>query len=250
MPSVFVLMPFEKRFDAVYLDFIKNVLEEEGFEVRRADDIHSQQNILKDIIQSIRGANLIVADLTSSNPNVYYELGIAHALGRPVIHMVQSPIEDVPFDLRSYRLIAYSTHFTEIEKAKDELAKYARKFREGKLPFGNPVTDFDPVTDNLDSLNASASDVLNRSNANSRSGEKYELVRLGENGDWVWQTVEDPKLYICPNCYGKGKAEIPLQRAGVRPSDPAIQSQYKQYMCYSCNASFTTHPNSGYFNSP
>ncbi len=144
MPSVFVLMPFDEGFTPVYSDFIKEVLEQEGFKVLRADDIQSQQNILRDIIQGIAEGDLIIADLTSSNPNVYYELGIAHALGKPVIHLVQSPVEDVPFDLRSYRLMTYNTHFAEINQAREKLAEYARKFREGGLPTGNPVTDFHP----------------------------------------------------------------------------------------------------------
>ena len=83
---------------------------------------------MRDIIEMIEKSDLIIADLTSSNPNVYYELGIAHAFGKPVIHLVQSPVEDVPFDLRSYRLITYSTDFAEIDQAKEELAEYARKF--------------------------------------------------------------------------------------------------------------------------
>ena len=130
---MFVLMPFDKGLDPVYSGFIKKVLEQEGFKVLRADDIQSQQSILRDIIQGIAESDLIIADLTSSNPNVYYELGIAHALGKPVIHLVQSPVEAVPFDLRSYRLITYSTNFAAIDQAKEELAEYARKFLKGEL---------------------------------------------------------------------------------------------------------------------
>ena len=89
MPSVFVLMPFASEFDDIFGGIIKQVFEDKGFSVKRADDIENQRNILQDIIAEIFNSDLIIADVTDSNPNVYYELGIAHALGRPVIHMTQ-----------------------------------------------------------------------------------------------------------------------------------------------------------------
>ena len=228
MPSVFVLMPFDEEFTPVYSDVIKHVLEQEGFEVLRADDIQSQRNIMRDIIEMIEKSNLIIADLTSSNPNVYYELGIAHALGKPVIHLVQSPVEDVPFDLRSYRLITYSTNFAAIDHAKEELAEYARKFLEGKLLFGNPVTDFYPRVDNLSTPTPRA---LNVFDADSKPDEKYRRVQLGENGHSVLQSIADPEHYICPNCYAKDKIEIPIQR-----------DHNNDYLCNSCETPFRANP--------
>ena len=111
--------------------------------VIRADDIESQRSILSDIVQQIAQCDLIVADLTSSNPNVFYELGIAHTLGRPVILMTQN-LDEIPFDLRLLRTVEYSTHFVKIEDAKSALASYARGFIEKRIPFGNPVSDFLP----------------------------------------------------------------------------------------------------------
>ena len=70
----------------------------------RADDIDNQQNILNDIVKSIRSSELIVADLTDPNPNVYYELGLAHAMRKRVVLMTQD-LGSMPFDLRSYRTI-------------------------------------------------------------------------------------------------------------------------------------------------
>ena len=146
MSSAFVLMPFGTDFDPVYSGFIKPVLEEAGLEVYRADDMESQQNILKDVMGGIGRCDLIVADLTSSNPNVYYELGVAHASKKPTIHLTQS-FDDVPFDLRSYRLIEYDTHFSRIGEAREKLGNYATSFVQGTLLTGNPVTDFYPRSD-------------------------------------------------------------------------------------------------------
>ena len=143
MPSAFVLMPFDEEFDPVYEGFVKPLMEDHGFEVKRADNIESQQNILKDIIEGIVLGNLIVADLTGGNPNGFYELALAHAFRKPVILLTQS-IEDVPFDLQSYRLVEYDTHFARIGEAKERLAGYAKGFLDGTTPFGSPVTDFYP----------------------------------------------------------------------------------------------------------
>ena len=139
--SAFVIMPFDEEFEAVYTDFIKNVLEGAGLNVDRADDIESQQNILRDIVEQIDKSDLIIADLTGVNPNVFYELGIAHAFRKPVILLTQS-IDEVPFDLKSYRLLEYSTHFARIDESKEQLARYAKGFLGGEIQFGSPVTDF------------------------------------------------------------------------------------------------------------
>ena len=100
----FVLMPFDEELDWVYEDLIKPAFELAGFETLRADNIDSQQNILKDIVAEIAESDVVVADLTESNPNVYYELGLAHALRKQVILMSQD-VGMAPFDLRSSKTV-------------------------------------------------------------------------------------------------------------------------------------------------
>jgi hypothetical protein len=80
--TAFILMPFADEFTDVYKYLITDALQDTGYTVKRADDIKSQNNILGDIIAGIVTSDLIVADLTGANPNVYYELGIAHALNK------------------------------------------------------------------------------------------------------------------------------------------------------------------------
>jgi len=139
--KAFVIMPFAPDFDEIYNIFIATTLTEAGFEVFRADTILSQRNILEDVVSSIIESDLIIADLTGSNANVYYELGLAHALGKRVLLLTQS-IEELPFDLRSYRVISYDTHFASIKKAKEELNAFALGARDGSIPFGSPIKDF------------------------------------------------------------------------------------------------------------
>lgn len=139
-------MPFTESLNDVYDFLIKEALVKAGYQVTRADDIKSQSNILEDIVKGIIESDLIVADLTDSNANVYYELGIAHALQKKVVLITQE-IDELPFDLRSYRVIGYSTHFSKMNEAKIELHQLAQEALNGTLPFGNPVKDYGKTQD-------------------------------------------------------------------------------------------------------
>lgn len=81
--KVFMIMPFEDKFFEVY-EMLKRQFEKE-FIFSHAGDEDNQQNILKDIIQAIYKADIIIADLTGLNANVFYELGVAHTLNKKVI---------------------------------------------------------------------------------------------------------------------------------------------------------------------
>jgi hypothetical protein len=100
----FVIMPFDPEFNSIYEQLIKPSLEDAGYEVARADNIIDQQNIIRDIVVGIARADLIIADLTTTNANVFYELGLCHGLRIPTIMLAQS-MDEVPFDLRSYRVL-------------------------------------------------------------------------------------------------------------------------------------------------
>lgn len=140
-PKAFVLMPFAESFTSIYTDFLEPALESCGFEVARADNAINAQNVLKDIVQGISESHLVIADLTESNINVYYELGVAHALNKPVILITQD-VDDMPFDIRSYRVILYTTHFTEIAQARIKIKDIASRFISGSVQFGSPISDF------------------------------------------------------------------------------------------------------------
>ena len=118
-------------------------LEEVGYSVKRADSVIDQRSVLSDIVLGIEGADLIVADLTGLNPNVFYELGIAHGLGIPTVLITQS-IDELPFDLRSYRASEYSTRFDEAQKLKDFLREVGGEAAKGGVKFASPVADFLP----------------------------------------------------------------------------------------------------------
>lgn len=133
-------MPFEDEFFEVY-EMLKELFAD-NFEFSHAgEDINTQQNILKDIVQMIFDADVIIADLTNLNSNVFYELGIAHTLNKKVIAITKD-IKKIPFDIKSYRAIEYSTHFKQFYNLTEELERYLKGAIDGTVVFGNPVTDF------------------------------------------------------------------------------------------------------------
>jgi Hsp70 protein len=103
----FVLMPFEERLRPFYEDHIRPVLQGEGLSCVRADEILGTNLITWDIWERINRARFLIADLTGQNPNVFYELGIAHALGKDVLLLTQD-MAHVPFDLKALRYILYN----------------------------------------------------------------------------------------------------------------------------------------------
>lgn len=103
----FVLMPFKKELQPVYEDHIRKIVESEGLSCLRSDEIIKPNQITRDIWEKVNRARLIIADLTGKNPNVFYEVGLAHAIGKDVILITQTA-KDVPFDLKALRYIEYS----------------------------------------------------------------------------------------------------------------------------------------------
>jgi hypothetical protein len=99
-------MPFGGYFDTYYTDVIRPAIAATGLEVTRADEIYSTGIIVDDIFRAIIASELCIADVTGRNPNVSYELGVAHASRKPVILITQD-IKDVPFDYQHLRIITY-----------------------------------------------------------------------------------------------------------------------------------------------
>lgn len=102
----FVIQPFGGWNDEYHTEIFCKAIEGAGLEPKRADDLFRSSNIVHDIWHLVTTSRLLLADLTGKNPNVFYELGLAHAARKPVLLVTQS-IDDVPFDLRALRIITY-----------------------------------------------------------------------------------------------------------------------------------------------
>lgn len=139
-PVVFVITPFTDEHLELY-KALKNEFEN-LYEFVNAGDTGNVQNILKDIIQPIYDADIILADLTGLNSNVMYELGIAHTMNKKTIMITQDNLDGLPFDLKQYRTQRYTTHFTGFNNLRSFLSASFDSAIKGSAVFSNPVQDF------------------------------------------------------------------------------------------------------------
>ena len=104
--DVFVLMPFNAKMEEVYTNHIKKMGEELGVTILRADEIFSPKPFMEKVWDGICAAQIILADCTQKNPNVFYEIGIAHTVGKKVILITRSD-KDIPSDIKHFDYIPY-----------------------------------------------------------------------------------------------------------------------------------------------
>lgn len=105
-PFAFVLMPLDPAFDDIYKLGIVAACDDAGAYCERVDEQYFDGRILDRIYNQIDKADVIIADMTGSNPNVFYEVGYAHALGKRTI-MLTANADDIPFDLKHHPHIIY-----------------------------------------------------------------------------------------------------------------------------------------------
>jgi len=118
--QAFVVMPFRRDLDSAYTT-IRTALEQSGWRVIRGDQIAHPRTITHAIVTAILSSDLVVAELTGSNPNVFYEVGFAHAAGCDVIMLTQE--DRIPFDVTVERAVKY-------KRTKKGLAALKRQLRD------------------------------------------------------------------------------------------------------------------------
>jgi hypothetical protein len=116
----FVIMPFKQEYRELYDNFISKLLIDKGLKTKRADEIFGNRPIIADIIENIQKSRLIVAFVTEINPNVLYEIGVAHAINKDVIILTPN-VEKLPFDIRHLRCIQYYDTIGGSEKLRNDL---------------------------------------------------------------------------------------------------------------------------------
>lgn len=124
-PDAFIVSQFGDNYDVLYNQVIKPVCDKLKYNPIRGDEVASCTLILNDIITSIRDSAVIIADITPDNPNVFYELGYAHALGKPTILLCEKKIrEKLPFDVSGFRTIFYDNSIGGKKEVEDKLEKH------------------------------------------------------------------------------------------------------------------------------
>lgn len=108
-PTAFIVMQFSAPYNEVYADVIKKLCEEFRIDAVRADEIYGPGIIIKDVVDRIAKCQVVIADISPTNANVYFEVGYALALGKPIILLAQRRGPDVPlpFDVSAFRVLFY-----------------------------------------------------------------------------------------------------------------------------------------------
>ncbi|MCX6904332.1 MAG: hypothetical protein NTW03_12815 [Verrucomicrobia bacterium] len=140
-PVCFVIMPIGKdgssdnqKYKTVYELIIKKSVEEAGFQCERADEIPEYGPIPDQVKKRLESAELVVADLSGRNPNVFYELGFRHALRRPTMSIADN-LDGLPFDVATYRTVQYRLDDLRLaDKCREAIRKHATEFRQNLQP--------------------------------------------------------------------------------------------------------------------
>jgi hypothetical protein len=124
-PRAFVIMQFGEPFDSFYREVIIPVADRVKLDAVRGDDIYGPGVILTDIIRQIEEADVVIAEITPTNANVFYEVGYAHALHKPVVLLAERRTA-LPFDLHQYRCILYDDTIAGKSDVEEALEKHLR----------------------------------------------------------------------------------------------------------------------------
>ncbi|GAB2793787.1 hypothetical protein [Dyella kyungheensis] len=122
---VALMMPFNASFSLVH-EAIRGACSSAGFRCLRVDDIWEESSVIQDVFNLIFRAHVVVVDFTGKNPNVMYETGIAHTLGKHVVPISQS-LEDVPFDINHHRILKYLSNNEGLAVMQSKLADKLRQ---------------------------------------------------------------------------------------------------------------------------
>ncbi|MCB9252650.1 MAG: hypothetical protein H6605_09305 [Flavobacteriales bacterium] len=123
LPKAFVVMQFSSPYNELYDDVIKGVCNEFSLDVLRGDETYGTGLILSDITNQINESKLVIAEISALNPNVFYEVGYAHALNKPTI-LIADKITKLPFDVSPFRTLYYENSIAGKKKVEEGLRNH------------------------------------------------------------------------------------------------------------------------------
>lgn len=211
-PFVFVIMPFDEKWSDTYNLGIKAACDEAGVRCERVDEQMFLENILERIYGQIDKADIVVAEMTGRNPNVFYEAGYARGVRKPTILVTQS-VEDIPFDLRHYPHIVYGESITTLKsQLSKKIAWCVEEYCGGRLPTG-----WGDSPDELRSLDRVVEGVIAYLRRNKFTKVSFEKIR-----DKVNATYDDELLLSVIDAYPQRfrRARLSGGREGMALLDP------------------------------
>lgn len=190
MPTCFVIQPFDKgKFDKRYEDALKPALTDAGFGAYRVDDDPGADVLIDAIEKGIRHAAICLADVTTDNPNVWYELGFAYAASKPVILTCCDEREsELPFDIRHRKVIQYqSESASDFEDLRKQITERAKALLDES--FRLQMSESDPIApqDGLSQIEIQLLAVV--AAATSTPGERASVWILHNNAESIGLTA-------------------------------------------------------------
>lgn len=203
----FVLMPFTEAFDDVYRLGIKDACSNAGAYCERVDEQIFNERILDRIYNQIAKADLVIADMTGRNPNVFYEVGYAHALGKLTILLTRNA-DDIPFDLKHFPHIVYGTR---ISNLRDELEKRVKHFVQ------NPPTKISDIKLGLElyleDQNLASGEAIHVSPYHKIPAPKITIFNASSDtfapGDFKIGILTSGRFHSCKNDPGVATSRLP-----------------------------------------
>lgn len=229
--NVFVIMPFQEEFFEMY-EMLKIEFSEK-YEFTNAGDEGNQQNILRDIIEPIYKADVVIADLTGLNPNVMYELGIAHTFNKKTIVITKDDLSKLPFDLKQYRAKDYSTHFKKFAELLDYLKVNMDGAVNGTVSYSNPVKDFMTLA-GLEKTNQFQEKVIELVDDTDKGFLDF-LAEIEENANSLSEEIDNlnEEIEIMSDGISKSAAEIErVKQAGGNSVASFVRKESKKVAGY------------------
>ena len=214
----FVLMPFSSEFEDVYKLGIQASAADKQIVAERVDEQRFSESILEQIYRQIKSADIIIADMSGKNANVFYEVGYAHANDKLCILLTHSA-DDIPFDLKHHRHIVYGSSINFLKKRLSEELDWAVSEVEKRR--ASPLkVDLGLISGELKSSNWQATIeievVLDLHNYTKRKSPDIEAIYIHTRPEWEIQQGSD----LCP--FTKSEVRKEGKKHFIRPPLPRL----------------------------
>lgn len=193
-PFVFMVMPFaDTTANQVYENIVKPLCVELGYEVIRADEYTTTKVIYDEIVQSIQNAAIVVVDISGKNPNVMYELGVAHALRqKSTIILTHDSIAESPFDIKHFRIIGYENSIAGAESLKKKLRETIKSIKKPVLQNCSKSSDVSHEQDSSDEAERIKIEKMMNAFERLSDWQKSFLIQAIRENKQQWQRHEMP----------------------------------------------------------
>ncbi|WP_318310494.1 hypothetical protein [Flagellimonas crocea] len=183
--KAFVIMPFDEAFDDIYQIGIKETAKDLEVKAYRLDEELFEEGMLDKIYSEIENADFIIADLSDKNPNVFYELGYAHAIDKLCI-LTTTSAENIPFDLKHKRHIVYGNKISYLKEQLSENINWAKQEIANRKnnPFEIELKTNGILETTEEFANANIDFTLDIENKSNRVSPEIQAVYIHSSKQW------------------------------------------------------------------